>query len=145
MLWRIKVYSITVILALQSQLLIPRDNSAGHCFVFRDLRPINLFKKAVIMKLKICTTGEILDKIYLKAIRDTFFPICVLRPSGDGESHKVILEDSVFWHSVTSKKRGSFKILSMRGTALSHSSPLIWKSLFPQKKTLWGVCLVCLL
>ena len=78
---------------MQSQLLIPRDNSAGHCFVFRDLRPINLFKKAVTMKLKICTTDKILDKICLKSIRDTSLPICVLRPSGDRESHKVTLED----------------------------------------------------
>ena len=55
---------------MQSQLLIPKGNSAGHCFVFRDLRPINLSKKAVIMKLKYCTTDKILDKICLKDIRD---------------------------------------------------------------------------
>ena len=125
---------------MQSQLLIPRDNSAGHCFVFRDLRPMNLSKKAVIMKLKICKTGKILDKICLKAIRDTFFPICVLRPSGDGESHKGTLEDSVFWHSVTSNKRGRFKILSMKGAQLPPTDPPLFGNLYSLRKKHPGEC-----
>ena len=34
------------------------DISAGHCFVLRDLTPMNFFKQLVIMELKMCTTGK---------------------------------------------------------------------------------------
>ena len=55
--------------------IIPRDNSARHSFVLRDLIPQNVFKYLVIVQLKMCTTGKFFSKICLKATRNTFFPM----------------------------------------------------------------------
>ena len=43
--------------------MILGENSAGHCFVSRDLIPINFFKKVMNVKLKMQTTGKIFGKI----------------------------------------------------------------------------------
>ena len=39
------------------------DNLGRHCFVLRDLNPMNFFKKVMIVKLKMCTKGKIFGKI----------------------------------------------------------------------------------
>ena len=57
--------------------IIPRDNSARHSFVLRDLIPQNVFKYLVIVQLKMCTTGKFFSKICLKATRNTFFQCCL--------------------------------------------------------------------
>ena len=48
------------------------------------------------MKLKMCTIGKIFGKIYLKAIRDTFFQYVVCNQGRDGVKHEGKWEDSVF-------------------------------------------------
>ena len=48
------------------------------------------------MKLKMCNTGKIFGKIYLKAIRDTFFQYVVCNQGRDGLRHEGKWEDSVF-------------------------------------------------
>ena len=53
--------------------IIQGDNPAGHCFVLRDLFPMTFFKLVMIVLLKIYAAGKIFGKIYLKAIRNTFF------------------------------------------------------------------------
>ena len=55
--------------------IILGENPAGHCFVLRDLIPINFFKYVMIVKLKMRVTCKIFGKIcLLKTIRDTFRP-----------------------------------------------------------------------
>ena len=93
--------------------IIQGDNSAGHCFVIRDLIPMNFFKLVVIMKLKMCSTGNILGEICLKSVRDTFFQCVVCNQEKDGVKHEEKGEDSIFWWGVTSKRRVRFKILGM--------------------------------
>ena len=44
------------------------DNLAESCFVLRDLIPINIFKKVMIIKLKMCTTGKILVEMSVPEI-----------------------------------------------------------------------------
>ena len=67
--------------------------SAGHCFVLRDSTPMKFFKKVLIMKLKMCTTGTIFGKICLKAIRDTFLQYLVCNQERDGVRHEGKGED----------------------------------------------------
>ena len=43
--------------------IILGENPAGHCFLLRDLIPVNLFKYITIAKLKICITGNIFGNI----------------------------------------------------------------------------------
>ena len=43
--------------------IIIGDNPAGHCFLLRDLMPMNFFKKFMTVKLKMCITGRIFGKI----------------------------------------------------------------------------------
>ena len=76
--------------------IIQGDNSAGHCFVLRNLIPMNFFKYAMIMKLKICTTGKMFGKICLKTIRDTFFRYVVCNQARDGMRHERKGEDPNF-------------------------------------------------
>ena len=54
-------------------MIILRHNPAGHCFVLRDLFPIEFSKLVMIVLLKIYTTGNSFGKMCLKAIRDTIF------------------------------------------------------------------------
>ena len=56
--------------------IIQGDNPAGHCFVLRDLFLMSFFKLVMMVLLKIYAAGKIFGKIYLKAIRNTFFLIC---------------------------------------------------------------------
>ena len=62
----------------------------------------------MIVQLKMHATDKILGKICLRAIRDTFFPICCLW-SGERQG------DSVFWWGVISNGRGKFKLLGLQG------------------------------
>ena len=41
------------------------DNLDGHCFVLRDLIPMNIIKKVMTVKLKMCTTNKIFGKIFV--------------------------------------------------------------------------------
>ena len=43
--------------------IILDENPAEHCFLLRNLIPINSFKKVMILKLKMCTTGKMFGKI----------------------------------------------------------------------------------
>ena len=49
------------------------------------------------MKLKMCTIGKIFGKIYLKAIRDTFFQYVVCNQGRDGVRHERKGENSIFF------------------------------------------------
>ena len=49
------------------------------------------------MIMKMCTTGKIFGKIYLKAVRDTSFQYVVCNQEKDGVRHEGKGEDSVFW------------------------------------------------
>ena len=73
--------------------VIHGEISAGHCFVLRDSIPMKFFKKVMIMKLKMCTTGIIFGKICLKAIRDTFFQYLVCNQGRDRVRHEGKGED----------------------------------------------------
>ena len=77
--------------------IILGDNSAGHCFVLRDSIPMKFFKKVMIMKVKMCTTGKIFGKLCLKAIRHTFFQHLVFNQGRDWVRHEGKGEDSIFW------------------------------------------------
>ena len=77
--------------------IIQGDNSTRHCFIINDLISMNFFKKVMIMKLKMCTASKVFGKIYLKAIRDTFFQHVVWNQERDRVRHEVKWEDSIFW------------------------------------------------
>ena len=51
----------------------------------------------MIMKLKMCTTGEKFVSVYLKAIRDISFQYVVCHQRQDGLRHEGKREDSIFW------------------------------------------------
>ena len=77
--------------------VIQAGNSARHCFVLKDSVPIKFFKQAMIMKLKICTTGKIFGNICLKAIGDNFSQYLVCNQERDEMKHEGMGEDSIFW------------------------------------------------
>ena len=77
--------------------IILGDNSVGYCFVLRDSIPMKFFKKVMIMKVKMCTTGKICGKLCLKAIRHTFFQHLVCNQGRNGVRHEGKGEDSIFW------------------------------------------------
>ena len=95
--------------------IILGDNPAGHCFVLRDLFPMSFFKLVMIVLLKIYTTSKIFGKIFLKAIRDTFFPICGLW-SGEREGGL----------GVTLNRKGKFKLLFFQVDPVPQVPPLVW-------------------
>ena len=66
-------------------------------------------------------------KIFLKALRDTFFAICGLW-SGDGQG------DSTFLLGVISNRRRKLKLLILQGDPQFH--PLAWYPNLPFRKTL---------
>ena len=76
--------------------IIQGDNSAGHCFVLRNLIPMNFFKYVMIMKLKMCSTGKVFGKICLKTVRDTLFQYVVCNQGRDGMRHERKGEDPNF-------------------------------------------------
>ena len=49
------------------------------------------------MRLRMCTTGKIFDKIYIKAITDTFFQYVVCNQGRDKVRHEGKGEDLIFW------------------------------------------------
>lgn len=49
------------------------DNRVGNFLALKNLLPMNFFKYAIIVKLKMYTTDKNLAEICLKAIKDTFF------------------------------------------------------------------------
>ena len=57
------------------------------------------------MKLKMCTTDKTFDKIFLKAIRDTFFQYVFWNQGKNGVRHEGKVEGSIFWQEVTSNRR----------------------------------------
>ena len=79
--------------------MILGDNPAGHDFVLRDLVLIELFQISHNCVTECYTAGKTFVKTYLKAIRDTFIPIC-------GISQYVIF---------LSNRRGKFKLLDLQG------------------------------
>ena len=100
---------------------IQGNNSTVHCFVLRNLIPMNLFKEVMIMKLKMCTTRKTFGKICLKTIRDTFFQYMVCNQQRDAVRHEGKWEDWNFCGGVTSNGRVRFKILAWMGRALCWS------------------------
>ena len=92
-------------------IIIQEDNSAGHCFVLRDLVPMNLFKYFAIMKLKMYTTGKF------------FFQYMVSSQGKDGLRHEEKGKDSIFCWGVTSNKRVKFKIFGISGKSPLQSFP----------------------
>ena len=85
----------------------------------------------MIVLLKIHSTGEILCKICLKAIRVTFFPIQPIQHmiKGKTEGHETKGENSIFWWKGHLIEGQIFEILGMRGRGSPDppSSPLSGK------------------
>ena len=74
-----------------------------------------------------CATGKSFGKISLKAIRNTFFPICGLW-RGEGQ------RNSIFLVGVISSRRGKFKHLGLQWEP-PPSPSLSGKSRSPHKET----------
>ena len=69
--------------------IIQRDNSDEHCFVLRDLIPMNFFRLVMIMKLEMCTTGKVFAIICLKAIcLKTFFQYVICNQGRNWVRHE---------------------------------------------------------
>ena len=104
--------------------MILGDNPAGHDFVFRDLVLIELFQISHNCVTECYTAGKTFVKTNLKAIRDTFFPIC-------GISQYVIF---------LSNRRGKFKLLDLQGDPSPPQFPrLVGYPDLPMRKALRAV------
>ena len=77
--------------------------------------------------LKMCATDKSFGKISLKAVRNTFSPICGLW-WGEGQ------RDSIFLVGVISSRRKKFKLLGLQGEP-PPSPSLSGKSWSPDKET----------
>ena len=109
--------------------MILGDNPAGHDFVLRDLVLIELFQISHNRVTECYTAGKTFVKTNLKAISDTFFPIC-------GISQYVIF---------LSNRRGKFKLLDLQGDPPPPQFPrLVGYPDLPMRKTLRVVGLLIL-
>ena len=104
--------------------IILEDNSAGHCFVLKDFVATN---NSWLCDWNCALQAKVLVKLVLKAIRNTFSPICGL---WWGEWQR----DSIFLVGVISSRRAKFKILGLQGEP-PPSPSLSSKSWSPHKET----------
>ena len=94
--------------------IILGDNPSRHCFILTDLFPISFFRLVMIMLLKICAADKIFSKIFLKAIRATFF------------SNMWCDQGREWGLGVISNRKGKFKLLVFQGDPLPQFPPLVW-------------------
>ena len=83
------------------------------------------------MKLKMCSTGKIFDKICLKAIRDTFFQYVVCNQRKVGVRHEEKGGDPIFLVRSDIQQRDKVQTFEHEWGEPSPVSPLVENSVPP--------------
>ena len=83
------------------------DDPPEHCFVLRNLVPMNFFKYVMIVLLKRQASCRLFDKIYLKAIKTFFFFHYLIFDQGAGGLNFLV--------GVIFNRREKFKLFGFQG------------------------------